>query len=151
MKGLTLNGEPNIGHPYTSRDRYDEPLPVPYGNADGTHERLMAASPNCRGRTCGAQSRETRRQRPSTQRTKNGKTTKKASRDVHSSDWAQRGRGGAYSRIGRCSGPKKVACQIAGAHGRQWTQRTLQLYWAVTSMPTRLRITAVRVDMRVTE
>jgi hypothetical protein len=51
MKGLTLNDEPNIGHPYGSRDCYDESLPVPYGNADGAHGRLMAASQNRKGRT----------------------------------------------------------------------------------------------------
>ena len=86
MKGLTLNEEPNIGHPYASRDRYHEPLPVPYGDAGGTHEQLTAASPNCRGRTCGAQSRAKRQQRPSIQRAENGKTTKKVPTDVHSSD-----------------------------------------------------------------
>ena len=34
---LTLNEEPKVGHPYTSHDRYDELLPVPNGNADGSH------------------------------------------------------------------------------------------------------------------
>jgi len=82
MKGLTLNEEPNISHPYASRDRHHEPLPVPYGDAGGTHEQLTVASPDCRGRTCGAQSRATRRQRPSTQRAEN----QKAPTDVHSSD-----------------------------------------------------------------
>jgi len=84
MKGRTLNHEPNIGHPYASRDHYHEPLPVPYGDAGGTHEQLTAALPYCRGRTCGAQSRARRRQRPSTQRTGKGKTTKKARTEVHS-------------------------------------------------------------------
>jgi hypothetical protein len=37
---LTLNKEPNVGHPYASRDRYDELLPVPNGDADDAHERL---------------------------------------------------------------------------------------------------------------
>ena len=77
MRGLTLNHEPNIDHPYASRNRYHEPLPLPYGDAGGTHERLTAASPNCGGRTCGAQSRATQRQWPSTQGTENGKVTKK--------------------------------------------------------------------------
>jgi hypothetical protein len=51
MKGLTLNEEPNIDHPYASRDCYDESLPVPYGNTDSTHERWTAASQECKGRT----------------------------------------------------------------------------------------------------
>ena len=86
MKGLTLNEELNIGYPYASRDRYHGPLPVPFGDAGGTHEQLTATLPNCRGRTCGAQSRATRRQWPSTQGTENGKTDKKAPTDIHSSD-----------------------------------------------------------------
>jgi hypothetical protein len=45
MKGLTLNHDSNIGRPYASRDRYDEPLPIPYGDAGGTHERITIASP----------------------------------------------------------------------------------------------------------
>jgi hypothetical protein len=40
MEELTLNEEPNIGHPYASRDRYDEPLPIPYGDADGTYGQI---------------------------------------------------------------------------------------------------------------
>ena len=83
MRGLTLNHEPNIGRPYASRDRYHEPLPVPYGDAGGSHEQLMAALPHCRGRrTCGARSRATQRQRPSTQRAENGKTTEKKHRQT---------------------------------------------------------------------
>jgi len=77
MKGLTPNHDPNIGHPYASRDRYHELLPVPYCDASGTHEQLTAASPKCRGLTCGAQSRATRQQWPRTQRAENGKTTKR--------------------------------------------------------------------------
>jgi len=33
MKGLTLNEEPNVGHPHASRDCYDELVPVPNGDA----------------------------------------------------------------------------------------------------------------------
>jgi hypothetical protein len=36
-----LNEEPNVGHPYGSRDRYDDLLPVPNGDADDAHERLL--------------------------------------------------------------------------------------------------------------
>jgi len=35
-----LNEEPNVGHPYGSRDCYDKLLPIPNGNADDAHERL---------------------------------------------------------------------------------------------------------------
>jgi hypothetical protein len=38
--GLTLNEEPNVGHPYGSRGRYDELLPIPNGDADDANERL---------------------------------------------------------------------------------------------------------------
>ena len=40
MKGLTLNEEPNVCQPYANRDRYDELVPIPNGNADDVHERL---------------------------------------------------------------------------------------------------------------
>ena len=33
MKGLTLNEEPNVGHPHASRDCYDELVPIPNGDA----------------------------------------------------------------------------------------------------------------------
>lgn len=118
MKGLTLNEEPNVGHPYACGDSYNEPIPVPYGDASNIRKRLTAASPHCRGgRTCGAQSRTTRRQRPSTQRSEMKRRQKQAPTDVHSSDRAQRGRGGANLRIGRYSGPKNVARRNMGAHG----------------------------------
>ena len=35
-----MNEEPNICQPYASRDRYDELVPIPNGNADDVHERL---------------------------------------------------------------------------------------------------------------
>ena len=35
-----MNEEPNVGHPHDRRDRYDELLPVPNGDADDAHERL---------------------------------------------------------------------------------------------------------------
>jgi len=35
-----LNEEPNVGHPYASRDPYDDLLPVPNGDADDAHEQL---------------------------------------------------------------------------------------------------------------
>jgi hypothetical protein len=35
-----LNKEPNVGHPYASRDRYDDLLPVPNGDADDANEQL---------------------------------------------------------------------------------------------------------------
>ena len=91
MRGLTLNHEPNIGHPYASRNRCDGPLPVLYDDAGGTHEQMTVASPNCGGLTCGAQSRATRKQWPSTQRAENEKTTKNVPTDIHPSDGEMRG------------------------------------------------------------
>ena len=120
MKGLTLNHDSSIGHPYASRGRYDEPLPIPYGDAGGTHERLTATSSICKGHTCGEQPRATRRQRPSTQRAENGKMTKKNTdrrsltfipRTGHNVEEA-----GHTHELEDDLGLKHVTCQNAGAH-----------------------------------
>jgi hypothetical protein len=40
MKGLTLELKPEVSHPYASRDRYDQLVPVPDGNASSAHEQM---------------------------------------------------------------------------------------------------------------
>jgi len=42
MKGLTLNKEPKVGDPDTTRERYGELVPVPNGDAGGAHERFLS-------------------------------------------------------------------------------------------------------------
>ena len=71
MKGLTLNEEPNVGHPHASRDCYDELVPIPNGDAGDCLGKVVILPQKRRtGRTCGAQSKATRQQRPRTQRSK---------------------------------------------------------------------------------
>ena len=41
MKGLTLNEEPKVGDPDTTRERYGELVPVPNGDAGGAHEQFL--------------------------------------------------------------------------------------------------------------
>jgi hypothetical protein len=55
---LTVSDESKVGHPYTSRCRYDQLIPVPNGDSDGAYERMPMAGrysyrPKRRGRTCG--------------------------------------------------------------------------------------------------
>jgi len=72
-KGLTSSEEPKVGHPYATCKRYGELVPVPDSNANGAHQsfasEILAYHPKLRRpRTCGAQSRGKRQQRPRTQR-----------------------------------------------------------------------------------
>ena len=70
-KKLTLNGEYNVDPPCAKCYCYDYPLLVPNGDAGGAREWNMVGSPNRGiGRTCGAQSREKRRQRIDNQKTR---------------------------------------------------------------------------------
>ena len=39
--GLALNEERNIGHPYAQRNRYNNPVFVPNGDAKAIHESLV--------------------------------------------------------------------------------------------------------------
>jgi hypothetical protein len=43
MKGLTINEEPEIGRPYSSRNCYDGFLPIPNSNAGGAHKRIFGS------------------------------------------------------------------------------------------------------------
>jgi hypothetical protein len=42
MKGLTMNEESNVGHPYASRNHHDGFLPIPNSNAGGAIEQIFA-------------------------------------------------------------------------------------------------------------
>jgi hypothetical protein len=43
MKGLTMDEEPNVGRPYTSRNHYDGFLPIPNGNAGEAIKQVIAS------------------------------------------------------------------------------------------------------------
>jgi hypothetical protein len=36
-----MNEEPKVGHPYPTRNCYDELLPIPNSDAGGAHERFL--------------------------------------------------------------------------------------------------------------
>jgi len=117
MRGPTLNHEPNIGRPYASRDRYHELLPVPYGDAGGTHEQLTAA-PQISEDDVHAEHNQERRSGKG-QVPKELKMERRQNKSTDRGSFlgpSTTGGGGAYSRIGKCSGPKNVACQNAGAY-----------------------------------
>jgi hypothetical protein len=86
-----LNEEPDVDHPYASRDRYDELLPVPNGDADDAHERLSREDGNIAsyrtGHTCGEQSKAMHQRRP---RTRRAIKKKAVSLNTHSLDWTHR-------------------------------------------------------------
>jgi hypothetical protein len=90
-----LNEEPNVGHPYGSRDRYDELLPVPNGDADDAHERLPREDGHIASNTDQDVLAENDQKRcTSKAHVRNGLKEKK----IHSSDWAH---WAAFSQIAR--------------------------------------------------
>ena len=65
---LTLNEEYNVDTPSARCHRYNALLPIPNGEAGIDRICLIRSDYRIEGRTCGARSREKRRQRLNTQR-----------------------------------------------------------------------------------
>jgi hypothetical protein len=126
MKGLTVNEECKVGHPYTSRNRHDELLPIPNSDAGRNHELNFASGrrwyhPRCRRRrTCGVLSRRKRQQWLGTQRAKKEREREREESEVPQNikhpDLVHRE---TCSRIGRCPRPGYRGHVRAQVHIRQ--------------------------------